>query len=898
MRINKFEIKDFGKFTESKIIDNIDSRVALFFGNNEAGKTTIFNLIKSFLYGFLPAKAQSHPYASWKNDRIEFTVFFKTDDGKDAIVHRKLLSRPQGEYMSEEKHLDIKNNSLPISRHISSEIYDKIYSLRVEDLIAIQGKAWEEVEDKLLAGYGTSAIRSTRDVLKDLREEYEKIWRESGRGKYLIKELEKEIRELKQRKKEAYSREEEIRRADQRINEIDLEIRKIKEKKIEMKALLNKFRKLIPIKKKLDQVEILKSRLIKEKLSKAIPFNIRDKISELKKRLEDIRKERNENEELLKEKENEKYILSSMDGLILKNKLKINLFFNQYTDMKNLKELINRVRIDIEKLKARLYHESGNFLAEKWNDEIRNKFELINNSELKILVDNYRNIVKKLDEMKLKRDLKTSNTIEIKLSKVYLNSLILSLFVIAIGFVLDNNTIKIVGLGILIYGITGYLSYINMKKNLKDNSTENELDKIENEIYKLENRLIEDKKRLIDYLKGIPISTLTIENMDEMFLPNIIQIKDMVYKLNELEKELSIYNREYNQKKEIMDGFIQQFYFDSYTNWDERVIVLKDRLDNLENKVKGNENIDKEIIQIKRQIKTLMEKEKETDISFQNYLEKLKNIGDGDIEKGLEVTDNNYRLRTKIDAIEEELYETSNIDNLIKEIKENEIEKKWIFSDYEVLRTEEKSEEINQYQKELEVEKARLEESINKLSKGYRLDEIESRINVLEDELERACEKRDRLVLLSEVIKFADQKFKEENQPQVLRNAGKYFNIITGGKYGDIYLEEEDGGNIIMVKEAAQIIPRRVVDTFSKGTLNQLYLSLRMALIDYLDKDKEALPVCFDELLVNWDDKRLNNSLELIKEWSENRQIFIFTCHDWMADKIESFLGVKRNVLE
>lgn len=898
MRINKFEIKDFGKFTESKIIDNIDSRVALFFGNNEAGKTTIFNLIKSFLYGFLPAKAQSHPYASWKNDRIEFTVFFKTDDGKDAIVHRKLLSRPQGEYMSGEKHLDIKNNSLPISRHISSEIYDKIYSLRVEDLIAIQGKAWEEVEDKLLAGYGTSAIRSTRDVLKDLREEYEKIWRESGRGKYLIKELEKEIRELKQRKKEAYSREEEIRRADQRINEIDLEIGKIKEKKIEMKALLNKFRKLIPIKKKLDQVEILKSRLIKEKLSKAIPFNIRDKISELKKRLEDIRKERNENEELLKEKENEKYILSSMDGLILKNKLKINLFFNQYTDMKNLKELINRVRIDIEKLKARLYHESGNFLAKKWNDEIRNKFELINNSELKILVDNYRNIVKKLDEMKLKRDLKTSNTIEIKLSKVYLNSLILSLFVIAIGFVLDNNTIKIVGLGILIYGITGYLSYINMKKNLKDNSTENELDKIENEIYKLENRLIEDKKRLIDYLKGIPISTLTIENMDEMFLPNIIQIKDMVYKLNELEKELSIYNREYNQKKEIMDGFIQQFYFDSYTNWDERVIVLKDRLDNLENKVKGNENIDKEIIQIKRQIKTLMEKEKETDISFQNYLEKLKNIGDGDIEKGLEGTDNNYRLRTKIDAIEEELYETSNIDNLIKEIKENEIEKKWIFSDYEVLRTEEKSEEINQYQKELEVEKARLEESINKLSKGYRLDEIESRINVLEDELERACEKRDRLVLLSEVIKFADQKFKEENQPQVLRNAGKYFNIITGGKYGDIYLEEEDGGNIIMVKEAAQIIPRRVVDTFSKGTLNQLYLSLRMALIDYLDKDKEALPVCFDELLVNWDDKRLNNSLELIKEWSENRQIFIFTCHDWMADKIESFLGVKRNVLE
>lgn len=897
LRINKFEIKDFGKFTGNKVIDNIDSKVALFFGRNEAGKTTMFNLIKSVLYGFLPAKAKSHPYSSWENGRIEFAAFFQTNDGNDAVVHRKLLSRPHGKYMSGEKYLNLKNNPLSISKHVSNEIYDKIYSLRVEDLIAIQGKAWEEVEDKLLAGYGTAAIRSTRDVLKDLKGEHEKIWRESGRGKYLIKELEKEIKELKQTKKEACSREEEIREADQRISKIDLEINDIKEEKIRLKALLNKSRKLIPIKKKLDQIEILMSKLIKEELSKLLPFNIRDKVSELKKGLEDIRKEKSSKEELLEDKKKAKYILSTMDELILENKLKIDVFLNHYTDMYNFKKLINKVKNDIDKLKDRLHHESENFLTEKWNERIKNRFESINKSELKILVDNYRNTSKKLNEIKLKRDLKASNNVEIKFSNIYLYSLILSLFIIVIGFIIDIDIVKIVGLGVSIYGITGFLSYVNLKKNLENKSMENEFKKIQDQICELETRLKEDKRKLIDYLIGIPISTLIIDNMDEMFVPNIVQIKDIVYKLNELEKELSIHNTEYSQKKKAMDAFIEQFHLDSYTNENEKIFLLRDKLEDIENKIRFNQDIHKEIIQIEKQIKTLIQNEKETDKELNNYLRGIKDIGDGDVEKGLDIIESNFSLRTKIDTIKEDMNETPNIDILAEEISKYEVEEKWMFSDYEVIRAEEKSEEMDQNQKELEVEKARLEERINKLSKGFSLDEIESRLSILEDELERACIKRDKLVVLSEVIRYADQKFKEENQPDVLKNAGKYFNIITGGKYTDIYLQEEDEGNSIMVKQEGEIMPKKVLDTFSKGTLNQLYLALRLSLIDYLDKDKEALPVCFDELLVNWDENRLNNSLQLIKEWSKNRQIFIFTCHEWMAEKIEEFLGVERKVL-
>jgi len=64
MNIEKLEIKDFGKFTGNIVIDDIGD-IALFYGENESGKTTLFNLIKSLVYGFYPANCEANPYSSW-----------------------------------------------------------------------------------------------------------------------------------------------------------------------------------------------------------------------------------------------------------------------------------------------------------------------------------------------------------------------------------------------------------------------------------------------------------------------------------------------------------------------------------------------------------------------------------------------------------------------------------------------------------------------------------------------------------------------------------------------------------------------------------------------------------------------------------------------------------------
>jgi len=897
MQVTKLEIKDFGKFTDNRVIDNIGPRIALFYGRNEAGKTTIFNMIKVMMYGFFPAKAQAHPYSSWNNGKIEFTAYLEALDGDEIIVHRKLLSRPQGKYIAGEDIINLKNEPLPINSHVSQEIYDKIYSLRVEDLIEIQGKAWEEIENKLLAGYGTDLIKNTRDVLKDIKGEYEKIWRESGRGKYLVKELENEIRELKKLKKEAYMKEEEIRRMDERINDIDIKIRELKEEKIRLKTLLSKGKELAPIRKNLEQLRENRKKLIMDDLSLSIPYDIRNRRREITENLQEITDDKNRKRQMLDERIAEKYILSPMDKLILENKGKINALSKKYTRIKSLEENISRVKYNIEKLKDRLSHEADNFLTEKWNSRIKERFEEINKSELKILVSNYKNTSNVLNEVRLKRDMKITSDVKLNLSKVYIFSLILALLLAVLGFMMDKDILKLVSFGALIYGLTGVMNYGSMKRVIKKNYKRNGLEELKDEINKLEDRLQRDKESLTSYLMGIPVSDLMIENIDEMLVVGLIKIKDMVYELNELVMDFDSFSKEYQEEREELDDFLYQFSWEAFINEDEKIFLLKDRLEELEKKVVINKSIEKEIVELERNIKDIDKKERQIRNIIEDYEAKLNQIGDGDIEKGLDIVENNYRLRAKIGSIMEELKGRPDIDILVKEIKEYEEFDKWIFSDYEVLKAEDEFEEINQKLKDFEVERARLEETINKLSQSIGLDEIESRLKILEDDLERSSTKRDKLALLSEVIKFADQKFKEENRPDVLKNAGKYFKLITNSRYTDVFIDEDDEGNTIMVKEAGEVIPKRVTDTFSKGTLNQLYLALRLSLIDYLDKDKETLPICFDELLVNWDEPRLNSSLRLLEEISKRRQIFIFTCHDWMAEKIESFFNVKRITL-
>ena len=72
------------------------------------------------------------------------------------------------------------------------------------------------------------------------------------------------------------------------------------------------------------------------------------------------------------------------------------------------------------------------------------------------------------------------------------------------------------------------------------------------------------------------------------------------------------------------------------------------------------------------------------------------------------------------------------------------------------------------------------------------------------------------------------------------------------------------------------------VDGLSEGTRDQLFLALRLALLEH--RVAEPLPFIGDDLLASFDEKRTAGTLALLSEFSRNRQVILFTHHLHVAE--------------
>lgn len=126
--------------------------------------------------------------------------------------------------------------------------------------------------------------------------------------------------------------------------------------------------------------------------------------------------------------------------------------------------------------------------------------------------------------------------------------------------------------------------------------------------------------------------------------------------------------------------------------------------------------------------------------------------------------------------------------------------------------------------------------------------------------------------------------------PRMTEIAGEYLGAITGGAYDEVMLNRELGVSV-RVPETARFAnePRQML---SKGTVDQIYLALRLALVRVFSDSGESIPMLLDDPFSNYDDQRLGHALTLLQEVSKTNQIILFTCRDDVA-KAASEIGVE-----
>lgn len=141
-----------------------------------------------------------------------------------------------------------------------------------------------------------------------------------------------------------------------------------------------------------------------------------------------------------------------------------------------------------------------------------------------------------------------------------------------------------------------------------------------------------------------------------------------------------------------------------------------------------------------------------------------------------------------------------------------------------------------------------------------------------------------KLLLARRVLARAIEEWKSESVPEVYARASHLLSLMTGGTWVEIRMKD-DGRLVVVDVSRGEREPRFL----SMGTCQQLYLALRIALLECVEGVGNAVPVLADDILVNFDDERRKGAVRALSELAEKRQVILFTCHKEIVEAVRQY---------
>lgn len=400
------------------------------------------------------------------------------------------------------------------------------------------------------------------------------------------------------------------------------------------------------------------------------------------------------------------------------------------------------------------------------------------------------------------------------------------------------------------------ISDLNNKNNLlKEIKIINEKEKIEEEKIKIKENI---KKENIEKIKLIKEKINKIKNENK----NIFEINNEKTKNN---KKIN------NEKNKLNKKIIIIFIFLLIINF-LQFIFIKNKLINyiflltvpmtliyfiisknkLNKKIKKQKNIDennlKNIEKINLEINNL-----NNEI---NLLEKNNN----NLEKEINNLKSNLNLKINL---EKEKIKNKYLNKIEKSEIINFINLENINYEIEKLQNEINNKKIRSHT--LELDQKNIEPKLDNLSK-------------IEEELVNNNERMSTLnklnlsfELAKEILAKSYEEMRNTVTPKFTQELSKNISEITEKKYSKIMFNDEQG--LIVELESGNYVS---ASKLSIGTIDQLYLSLRLSMIDELSE--ENLPIILDEAFAYYDTERLTNILKYLDEKYKTHQIILFTC--------------------
>lgn len=935
LKIESIEIYGYGKWVDHKI-DHI-TNLQLFYGENEAGKTTIMSFIHSILFGF-PSKLSSELRYEPKNSSQYGGRLFLTGTQYGDVQIERVRGKANGNVTVTFANGDTGGEEWleKILSGLDKTTYQALFSFNLAGLQKVQQLNREKLNRYFLS-VGTIGNEQLLKVTDKLQIEASKLFKPNGRVTVINKkmaEVETKRKQLKVAKeknnqymdwllgkgnleKELVSlREQRTHYEDKviKLNQLeanwvlfsemqDIQHQIEKEQLVELPKdglyQLNHYNQEInqlklTISQQQEKMNYLNDKTEETRLLKVFNEH-RAEITQLIDQLDDI-------QAILQETAFVKETLLSTQVQLSREKQHLGLLEQENipavmtVDCRNkitkLQDKKNQIDLELAQLTERIAF--LNFQQESLGDQL-DKLE-------KRLWDNqtYQEVENQLEKSNLNQraDTKVAKKIKKAPSKGTIISLMGGLLISVLGQYLSNEigwVLMIAGFGLIVYSLWSIV---------KNNKATNKREEIKESTYSFEEYIqqTEIRKQWREKLAEIDQVILELNEKSD-------QIEEAKSQKVEWEKEFRLFKQEY--------GYPSHYLINE-------LIQETDMFEGIREKTVHTNEIQEHLINLERKIVSWKEKINYLEpIIFVDWtnneqlVEAIKHFfkeATADEEKIKDFTKQQQEIDQRIEQLirQQKEYEQKRL-RLLHSVKvktEDEFRKKYVL-DEELARKRARlnllEQQVGEYSALLETyrDKAALLESIQeikiklqnlkqviegKLNKkiaievslknlevGGEYSELLQEYANLKSETQILVDEWATYKIAAELIERTLTEARKDRFPATIRDTTYFFTILTQGNYQKVFLKDQ---TITVQRKDGTLFE---AFELSQATAEQLYVALRFSFVKNAS-DLIQLPLLVDDGFVNFDNQRKNEMYQLLQKISEDMQVFYFTFDESVTD--------------
>ena len=890
--------------------------VVVVLGPNESGKSTFFSFLTTMLYGFKPAARARHPYAPWDGGDPEGWARIALDDGSTLEVSRRLRASPTGTVVVDGRAEELRNRPLEAARHVSRAVYRQVYALGLSELAALQGESWDLVQDRLVGGLGSPDLRPARVVAAEFRADAAALWRPDRRGRPAVRGLRSELKQLAAQRREAQARDQELRRKVEERAAAEAQMETLREQRQAVQArrrvLEDRLNRLRPVARALARIRELReagsgdlAELPADPQGRLATLRLRrqdaeDRIVELRRRGADAREAIRECDGRGRQGENAEAPLREAARLA--------------AELEALEAVAAGASEEADEWGARCQEQAGRLFSVPFEEVPNGALAGLPATELHACLEELasvrdeRRIVEEGVRAKLPATAEAEppgmRRLAAGLAAAVVGGGLAAAHLVEggalgagaaaglgwLGNLLPGVVAPVVAAVLVGVGLAVAFQWLEARRRAEARRKALKAAMHENErrIKALQEQEANARDALAAAVGELPLLPAVL---DEAGLGLAAALEQMA-ELAARRRERVGAAEERRRKLEETRGEIGRLAAQGGATLGEAGDAQDALAAALEEATKAREGEEAARRELERAEGEAAEAARQWERAGEELraLEgRLAVFGDGDAARGAEAVAERMEARSRADRLEDELRRehATGLDDAAAEVGEAERQGETWDGLEDALEAEARTKgRLDAQAEELRGAIGRLESDIGHLGEGETADEVEGRVQVVQARIAETEEARDRAFLLARLVEAGDRRFRDRHQPTLLLRAGEHLGGITGGRYDRIEVGDASDKSFYL-SGPRELVPRRVEGSLSQGTREQVYLALRLAVVDHLDEGEERLPLVMDETLVNWDATRRDRAFDLLEQVGRNRQVFFFTCHPAMAAEME-----------